>query len=40
MQAFAAAFETRQLGPLIQEFNLGLEAVQAANNGGEVLSTE
>lgn len=33
MQAFAAAFETRQLGPLIQEFNLGLEAVQAANNG-------
>ncbi|XP_055341352.1 proteasomal ubiquitin receptor ADRM1-like [Paramacrobiotus metropolitanus] len=33
IQAFTSAFETRQLGPLIQEFNLGAEAVQAANNG-------
>ncbi|GAV04968.1 hypothetical protein RvY_15165-2 [Ramazzottius varieornatus] len=33
VQSFASAFETRQLGPLIQEFNLGTEAVQAANNG-------
>ncbi|OQV12308.1 Proteasomal ubiquitin receptor ADRM1 [Hypsibius exemplaris] len=31
--AFTSAFETRQLGPLIQEFNLGPQAVQAAQNG-------
>lgn len=33
IQAFTTAFESRQLGPLIQEFNLGPEAVQAAQNG-------
>lgn len=35
LSTFSAALQSGQLGPLIQQFGLGPECVEAANRGGK-----